>query len=205
MKQLLLVGSLLTAVAMTTVACAADASDPAGTWRLKTDFGGRSFISMLKLEWDGEELTGVLVRPEGRETELEDLSLEDESISFKTTREWNGRRFVTSYSGTFRQDAIVGKTEIQRGDETRVWRWQAKRADGIDLAPRDEAPPVDADIAIDDQNYEVWRNHILPDEDELAWKRIPWLSTFKDGILAADAAQKPLLLWTMNGHPLGCT
>ena len=31
------------------------------------------------------------------------------------------------------------------------------------------------------------------------------LTTFKDGILAADTAGKPLLLWTMNGHPLGCT
>jgi hypothetical protein len=39
----------------------------------------------------------------------------------------------------------------------------------------------------------------------LAWQQIPWATTFKDGIVAADAAGKPLLLWTMNGHPLGCT
>ena len=27
----------------------------------------------------------------------------------------------------------------------------------------------------------------------------------EEGIVAADVAGKPLLLWTMNGHPLGCT
>ena len=67
------------------------------------------------------------------------------------------------------------------------------------------APAVEADIDLNDMNYETWRDHILPDLSEMAWNKIPWLSTFHDGILAADAAAKPLLLWTMNGHPLGCT
>ena len=66
-------------------------------------------------------------------------------------------------------------------------------------------PPFEADIELTDKNYEIWRDHILPDLDEMAWNQIPWLSTFHDGIVSADAAQKPLLLWTMNGHPLGCT
>jgi hypothetical protein len=68
-----------------------------------------------------------------------------------------------------------------------------------------EPPPVAADIELDEGNYTTWRDHILPNPGEKAWEQIPWLTTFKDGILAADAADKPLLLWTMNGHPLGCT
>jgi hypothetical protein len=67
------------------------------------------------------------------------------------------------------------------------------------------APPVEADVELTDTNYKIWRDHILPDLSEMAWNQIPWLSTFHDGIVSADAAQKPLLLWTMNGHPLGCT
>ncbi len=62
-----------------------------------------------------------------------------------------------------------------------------------------------ADIALNADNYATWRDHIQPDLSELAWEDIPWRTTFKDGITAADAAGKPLLLWTMNGHPLGCT
>ncbi|MDA7980779.1 MAG: hypothetical protein MPJ50_18645 [Pirellulales bacterium] len=64
---------------------------------------------------------------------------------------------------------------------------------------------VKADIELTADNYTTWRDHIQPDLSELAWEDIPWLTTFKDGIAAADAADKPLLLWTMNGHPLGCT
>ncbi len=73
------------------------------------------------------------------------------------------------------------------------------------LAESPESPPVAADIDLDEENYTRWRDHILPETSELAWEKIPWLTTFKDGIDAADRAGKPLLLWTMNGHPLGCT
>ena len=68
-----------------------------------------------------------------------------------------------------------------------------------------EVPPAKAKVELNDQNYADWRKHILPDTGELAWQQIPWATTFKDAIVAADGAGKPLLLWTMNGHPLGCT
>ena len=68
-----------------------------------------------------------------------------------------------------------------------------------------DVPTAKAKVELNDQNYAEWRKHILPDTGELAWQQIPWATTFKDGIVAADAAGKPLLLWTMNGHPLGCT
>jgi hypothetical protein len=68
-----------------------------------------------------------------------------------------------------------------------------------------EVPPAKAKVEPNDRNYAEWRKHILPDTGELAWQQIPWATTFKDGIVAADAAGMPLLLWTMNGHPLGCT
>ncbi len=55
-------------------------------------------------------------------------------------------------------------------------------------------------------NWQAWFDHIAPNDDELVWRsQIPWLSTFSDGVLAADKADKPLLLWVMNGHPLACT
>ena len=51
----------------------------------------------------------------------------------------------------------------------------------------------------------LWRAHLRPSAEELAWREIPWVATFTDGVLAADAEGKPLLFWAMNGHPLGCT
>ena len=61
------------------------------------------------------------------------------------------------------------------------------------------------DMELDQHNLEDWRDHILPCDSDLTWLQIPWLTTYADGIRAADHADKPLLLWTMNGHPLGCT
>jgi len=51
----------------------------------------------------------------------------------------------------------------------------------------------------------MWQEFIKPTNKELAWTQIPWRSNFYDGLLDSDHQQKPLLLWVMNGHPLGCT
>jgi|TARA_B100000959_G_scaffold268463_1_gene313187 hypothetical protein len=56
-----------------------------------------------------------------------------------------------------------------------------------------------------EQNYEVWRDYIKPTESDLMWTSIPWRSSFQEGLIEANARQKPMLLWVMNGHPLGCT
>ena len=53
--------------------------------------------------------------------------------------------------------------------------------------------------------YGMWQEFIRPTKDELAWAEIPWIRTFYDGLVESDREQKPLLLWVMNGHPLGCT
>ena len=57
---------------------------------------------------------------------------------------------------------------------------------------------TDADLA-------AWSKHLAPAPEEIAWESIPWRGTFREGLTDAGAAGKPLLLWLMNGHPLGCT
>ncbi|MHC4822444.1 MAG: hypothetical protein ACYTEP_00315 [Planctomycetota bacterium] len=59
--------------------------------------------------------------------------------------------------------------------------------------------------ALDAGQLDQWRDYLLPNPSESAFTTIPWLPTFADGIHRAEAEQKPLLLWVMNGHPLGCT
>tara|TARA_Y100001954_G_C15494466_1_gene446737 strand:+ start:85 stop:327 length:243 start_codon:yes stop_codon:yes gene_type:complete len=55
------------------------------------------------------------------------------------------------------------------------------------------------------ETYKMWQDFIKPTKKEIAWAQIPWLTTFYDGLVESDRIQKPLLLWVMNGHPLGCT
>ena len=55
------------------------------------------------------------------------------------------------------------------------------------------------------ENWDVWKSYIQPLPSELTWTQIPWVTTFSEGINLARVQKKPLLLWVMNGHPLGCT
>lgn len=51
----------------------------------------------------------------------------------------------------------------------------------------------------------TYRALVLPKDSERAWEQIEWQISYEDGLRASSKEQKPLLLWVMNGHPLGCT
>jgi hypothetical protein len=53
--------------------------------------------------------------------------------------------------------------------------------------------------------FEEVREHVLPSDDELAWQRLGWRASLWEGVIDAQALEKPIVLWAMNGHPLGCT
>ena len=64
---------------------------------------------------------------------------------------------------------------------------------------------VHQDSGLSDASFATWRDQILATESELLWEKLPWLTTYHEGLEKAAAKGKPLLLWVMNGHPLGCT
>lgn len=46
---------------------------------------------------------------------------------------------------------------------------------------------------------------IKPKASEEAWTQIPWMTSLWEARQKAAAQGKPILLWEMDGHPLGCT
>lgn len=46
---------------------------------------------------------------------------------------------------------------------------------------------------------------IKPSEGEEKWREIPWMVSLWEARQKAAAEGKPILLWEMDGHPLGCT
>jgi len=70
------------------------------------------------------------------------------------------------------------------------------------VAQRSESLP---EFAPREADLGLWRQHLEPAGRELRWESIPWLPNLAEGLLEADRQGKPALLWTMNGHPLGCT
>jgi hypothetical protein len=46
---------------------------------------------------------------------------------------------------------------------------------------------------------------IKPHTDEQKWEQIPWLADLWQARKLAAEQGKPILLWEMDGNPLGCT
>lgn len=73
----------------------------------------------------------------------------------------------------------------------------------IVLALAQDTPSVDSRLK--DSTFEPIRDGIVPTADELRYKKIPWRPTLWDALLDAQKAEKPILFYAMNGHPLACT
>ena len=53
------------------------------------------------------------------------------------------------------------------------------------------------------ETFEALHQNILPMED--AWTTIPWQVKLAPAQRLAAQSGKPLFIWAMDGHPLGCT
>jgi hypothetical protein len=54
------------------------------------------------------------------------------------------------------------------------------------------------------QDAQDLHSKIVPQKDELGWTQIPWMSDLWAARKAASEKAKPIFLWEMDGHPLGC-
>ncbi len=71
--------------------------------------------------------------------------------------------------------------------------------------PSSDTSPLLAGPLLAGRSVDTWCSILEPTPADSAWRAIPWHATLHSGIAAASAEGKPLLLWLMNGHPLGCT
>jgi len=58
---------------------------------------------------------------------------------------------------------------------------------------------------LDATTFEQWRDYVLPAAEDERWLEVGWRATYWDAVLEAHEVKRPLLVWAMNGHPLGCT
>ena len=54
------------------------------------------------------------------------------------------------------------------------------------------------------ERFKALHSLIKPAAAEEKWAQIPWMSGLWDARQKAAAEGKPILLWEMDGHPLGC-
>jgi len=60
------------------------------------------------------------------------------------------------------------------------------------------APPIEA------EQFAKLHALIKPGKGEEKWTQIPWRTSLWQARREAAARGKPILLWEMDGHPLGC-
>lgn len=55
-----------------------------------------------------------------------------------------------------------------------------------------------------DPKFQELHQSLQHSADEI-WRTIPWKTSVLDAQQAASKENKPIFIWAMDGHPLGCT
>ena len=61
-----------------------------------------------------------------------------------------------------------------------------------------------AEEVLTEQRFHQLHKQLQPAADEL-WRTIPWRTSLLDAQRRAITEKKPIFIWAMDGHPLGCT
>ncbi len=64
-------------------------------------------------------------------------------------------------------------------------------------------PPLAAE-ELTEQRFQQLLRELKPSESAV-WRSIPWKISLLDAQQVAATENKPIFIWAMDGHPLGCT
>lgn len=91
--------------------------------------------------------------------------------------------------------AIPAEPLMARSGETASWPALRRLTNGV----RWSHPQLS------DRNYLEWSRFIRPTANDLEWQKVRWHTELAVAAEEASRLQRPILLWTMNGHPCGET
>jgi len=101
--------------------------DVTGTWKSSfTNQNNQVRESTFKFKVDGAKLTGT-VTGRTNEVTIQEGKIAHDEISFQVTREMNGNKVTTKYTGKVNGDTIKGKSESQRDGQAQSRDWTAKK------------------------------------------------------------------------------
>jgi len=135
--------------ALTSVVQAQDAAGVDGTyqWVREGRNGGAPMTNTLVLKTEAGKLAGavtVIRNDQPTETKIEEAKFADGTVSFTLTREFNGNKMVTKFSGKVSAEGIKGKYEMDMQGNPMSVDWDAKRIAAKPAAAAPAAAPAAA-------------------------------------------------------------
>ena len=98
-----------------------------GNWKWSVTFNDQTREQTMKLTTADGKPAGAILGRNNQETKIEDASFKDGVLAFTVTRERNGNKVVSKYSGKLEGDTIKGKIDTERDGQTNSRDWEAKR------------------------------------------------------------------------------
>jgi hypothetical protein len=92
----------------------APATQPAGatgTWTWSQQGPNGDMEMTIKLKQDGDKLTGSVSGFNGQDQDITDGKVQDNQVTFKVVRDFNGNQITTTYTATMDGDTLKGKSE----------------------------------------------------------------------------------------------
>jgi hypothetical protein len=109
------------------LAGAADKVDPVGTWKCEYEIGGQKRTSTLTIKKDGDKLAGTMSWPDQKETNLKDLKLKDDTLTFSAVRKFMDNEITVEYKLTLDGDKLKGKGAADFGGQKQEFDINGKR------------------------------------------------------------------------------
>ena len=101
--------------------------DPVGKWKCEYEIGGQKRTSTLTVKKDGEKFSGTMSWPDQKETDLKDLKLKDDTLTFSAERKIMDNAFTVEYKLTITGDKLKGKGAAEFGGEKREFDIEGNR------------------------------------------------------------------------------
>ncbi len=104
-----------------------DKADAVGTWKCEYKIGDLKRTSTLRIKKDGDKLVGTMSWPNQKETELKDLKLKDDTLTFSAVRRLMDNEITVEYKLTLDGDKLEGKGAAEFGGQKQEFDIKGKR------------------------------------------------------------------------------
>jgi hypothetical protein len=103
--------------------------DPVGTWKCEYKIGDQQRTSTMTIKRNEDKITGTMSWPDQKETELKDLKLKDNTLTFSAVRKLPGMDdgIPVDYKLKIDGDKVSGKCSSTYGGDNQEWDFNGKR------------------------------------------------------------------------------